>query len=634
MEAYCRRCGFWEQNHAADRGDPTCPRCQAGLWKRKGPSPSPANHFGVLVSAIFSFPGILFMVVYAVLAAMPLPIYGKALVSLLLFMGAVKMAYRAMSTEHGRIAFPSLDPRELAESSLVPVVVFSLVFMLLPAFLLHLALNPDTDRDVMRDRAEYTVPAVRGSHVKVGNPQDSSAEMVEETRDKPTEQHPQPLKKKSLLRRMDKVSWAALLGALALLLYSAMALVLFLRDNSTWSMFRVDVGLNVIGRDVGGYLVLAGMVVALNAVRFFTDLEPLHRSILLSIPVNAVKAVLTLVAYGVCGLYARQKARLLDVPCDDDDWIPMAEGPPSQNTDPEPIRPAPVAPRQKGVAPPGRDPLPSHPAPTPAPEEDEPPLVKGVATVPEAARHATVPMFSLPGGAPVPPLPAQNHGVMNVRGGLQPTDPPVAGSGSTGFAPGGIGQGPPHSMPPPSVNGPWSGHMPPATGAAPAWSGPVPPLQGQPPAFLPPAPGAWTKGTPHPSLNPPTWGNAPPPMSPAPGPWGPRTPPPAPLGTAPAGGPPGPWTGQSVPPPPGSMPYPAQPPRRTPPAPLPHPPVALDGGGWDDTLPPAWSSPPPTTPPRPPQPPPAAPVSVPVASPISPAVAPINPAAGPKRPPR
>ena len=118
------------------------------------------------------------------------------------------------------------------------------------------------------------------------------------------------------------------LGALVLglltLLWAPMALVLFLGTGSTLGMFLVPQGARIIAADLRGYVQLTTIVLAALAVRYGVEHSVAVVPFYLRVPLFALKAVALLLAWGCAGLYIRSIARQLDVPCDDDDWVPAS----------------------------------------------------------------------------------------------------------------------------------------------------------------------------------------------------------------------------------------------------------------------------------------------------------------------
>jgi hypothetical protein len=268
----CRRCGYLDDVEQAPAPGATCQTCGTGLFRKKTGTPRPSTHAGALLSSIFSGRGVAFLVVFAVIAGFA-AFSGRLLIltSVLLFLAATKLAVKAMLVEKGRIEFPEVSPEELFDvGALLPIAIYVIVFVWGPP-LLGLTLV-----------ASGEVPAVVAGSV-----------------------------------------------ALVLFLYSPMALVLHLRTKSSWGFFAVFPGIRLIARSPRAYLSLIGLVGSAMIARYAIDAASAvsfsSLSLLLFVALHAAKAVAVLMAFGLCGLYIRDQARVLDFPCDDDDWVPLAK---------------------------------------------------------------------------------------------------------------------------------------------------------------------------------------------------------------------------------------------------------------------------------------------------------------------
>jgi len=394
VEVHCKRCNHWNPNHGA-RQSHVCPGCEGGLSRRKGLPPSPSSHFKPLVAGILSLSGIILLAIYALMEAAPIARV-RALGAAILYVGAIKLAWRAMNTEKGVIRFPELDPRGfLSDSPLGAVLLYVLLFVWVPAGLVQVGASADMggyapeiptlsaeELEEEAEQAAWQKEVSAGRDVPLAHNEEEGEEAGEAAPERtPSVTAAEEREHKKLVEEMKvelqrkhvaevaaaKAARKKLLGAriglillaAVLLLYAAMALVLFLRSNTGWGMFDVRAAFHVIKLDPRGYFTLSAIIVGINAVRFVADLPIFHSSIFLVIPVGLVKGFLTLVAYGLCGLYVRQHARVLGIPCDEEDWEPFFVS----SAPATPAAPAARAPTAPAIA---RLPEPAPPPPSPA----------------------------------------------------------------------------------------------------------------------------------------------------------------------------------------------------------------------------------------------------------------------------
>jgi hypothetical protein len=456
------------------------------------------------------------VVVCTGMTAFPLPGYVRVVGTLLLYLTAVRLAWRAMAVEKGVIRFPDLDPRDFFEpSTLTPVVLYALLFVVAPVSLVQVGVG-----ELMAAKAPQAVTA--GSGESADGESDPAAwgtwadseegEGMEEPPPTTDAERrameaarglsageegpgarvratPRDGGKVTLAAKKRARTLAAVLFTLAtiLLLYSAMALVLFLQSNTFLGMFNVVAAWRALRADPGGYVLLAGVVVGINLATLAADAGAVRSSLVVAPAFFGVKTVLTLFVYGLGGLYVRQHARQLDLPVDDEDWEPFPSLPPTARPaagasagDGSRMHPQDVA--AAAAVPPG--PASSGPAPT------------WPTTPPPAPGYPAAPPPGPPSGAPWPAAP--------VAAPTWPTTPPPA-------------PGYPAAPPPgPPSGAPW----PAAPVAAPAWPTTPHPAPGHPATATPWA-ADLAPSTPTP------WSQAPAkagPPSPAPPPW-PPTPP-------------------------------------------------------------------------------------------------------------
>ncbi|MEW5855309.1 MAG: hypothetical protein AB2A00_41420, partial [Myxococcota bacterium] len=154
-------------------------------------------------------------------------------------------------------------------------------------------------------------------------PGDAQAQLkkAEEERERRKAEH--AVKVKAARKKAAVWRVVCVVAAVALLLYSALALILFLRSNSAWSMLALPAAFQLLRADPGGVMRITGLIVVANTVRFLADLPAVHSKFALAVPAAFLKGLATLAVYGLCGLYIRQNARVLSVRCDDDDWEPI-----------------------------------------------------------------------------------------------------------------------------------------------------------------------------------------------------------------------------------------------------------------------------------------------------------------------
>ena len=352
MEIYCRTCGHHEDLSRPLRPDEGCPVCDAGLWKRTGPPPSPATHFSSLLRAFVSLRGALFLAVFAVLAAIPIW-YAQRFAMLLLYVGALKLAMRAMHVKDDEIEFPEIDIGELLDfSAFVPVFVYVLLFVFVPSVAFGIAFSSEPDEPTpahAEARFVEEAPAFEGAE-EPSPFDDEMGEASDEPSDEPSigsEQQadvanvPDLPSGKREAEASGGVRGVALLVGLLALWFAPMALVLYLKAGTTWAMFAVPTGVQLMLTDKKGYLSLVGLWAAAGAA--YVGIHELLASIpfVVALPLTAMQGALVLTIYGLCGLYVRSRARGLGVPVDDDDWqlIPRRLAPSPEQAPPRP-RPA------------------------------------------------------------------------------------------------------------------------------------------------------------------------------------------------------------------------------------------------------------------------------------------------------
>lgn len=260
MDIWCKACGHKESLQRALRADEACPVCNAGICKRRGAPPSPASHARHLFAALLSMRGVMFIGAVAIFASVP-DWRARAIAAVMLTLGAIKLAMRAMKVERD-IEFPELSSDELFDfSAIIPAIAFSLTFLITPWVLVMFGLDAD-----------------------------------------------------------DTKQKAMLGGAAFLVAFAPMALVMYLRTGTAFALFFFPQGLAAIASDVKGYVGLCMFAVpALAGVVVLDSLSlPFYYAPLVQLP----RVALVLLTWGFCGLYVRSRAREFDVPCDDFDWTP------------------------------------------------------------------------------------------------------------------------------------------------------------------------------------------------------------------------------------------------------------------------------------------------------------------------
>jgi hypothetical protein len=105
-----------------------------------------------------------------------------------------------------------------------------------------------------------------------------------------------------------------------------MALLLYLRSNTAAGMFSLPAAIGLVTTDPRGSAFLSALVLVALGVRFalhaMTAGLGLVAALAMGFVLAPVEAALVLLAFGLCGLFVRSKARLLRVACDEDDWEP------------------------------------------------------------------------------------------------------------------------------------------------------------------------------------------------------------------------------------------------------------------------------------------------------------------------
>ena len=278
-EVWCRKCSTHGFLKRQPRDHETCPTCDAPLFKRREGSPTPWNHFGAVVRALFSFRGILFVAGYVAVVQVPHPVLRVA-AAVLLFLGATTFAARSASVGVDRhIDFPHINLDELLSiKAIVAMSIYVVVLVLGPLILMGSAVASLFASDFLGDNADLLPPVP----VAVG-------------------------------------------AAVLLVFWAPMALVLYLRTRSPLGFFLVPHGIRLIYHDLGGYAAMASLVIGAQAMLALAYVLNSFVPFFLGLGVTAVKAFLILGAYGIAGLYIREHARVLDFPVDDDDWVPVSE---------------------------------------------------------------------------------------------------------------------------------------------------------------------------------------------------------------------------------------------------------------------------------------------------------------------
>lgn len=309
MEIHCPSCKMRGETR---RPEPWCPACGKAVLRRQHRSPGPLTHFGQVALAILSLRGLFLIGLFTVFSMF---FRWWALLGYAgLFMAATRFSWRTMAFRRDEgIQFPELVDEDLwSFGKVLGALGYTALFLGGPLLLVW--------------------QAERSGHD----------------------------------------AWLVLAGLLVL--GAPMGLVLTLRAHSLFGVLDVPTGLRLVAHHPLSYLGLAvtffagiALPAAFDAaVARYTD--PGAVRVLLAIPGSkAVFAFSVLWVFGLCGLYVREHARFLDVPCDDDDWAPVlqvmrpteAPGPqrtptPRQGLSPLPLpadRPDPFAGRPLGPPP-------------------------------------------------------------------------------------------------------------------------------------------------------------------------------------------------------------------------------------------------------------------------------------------
>jgi len=428
VEVFCRQCQFWKDRPRGKSKLSICPRCGAPIATRVRPSPSPGTHYRLVFNSILSMRGVLFVIMFGICLLLGQLLWiMQTLAYVLLFVGAVRLAWRAMSITGGELEFPEVA----VDDTVVNVFVFSFIFIGVPLALLGLSIG------------QGPVPAGAGVPI-----------------------------------------------SLLLLAYAPLALVLMLKSNSVVGMLDLPTAIRVIRHDPGGYFFIGLMVLGSFGLTFLLttiwDAARFPASIAAYLLVVPGLGFTVPFAFGLCGLYVRSKARLFQVACDEEEWtrapIVAAAGAPGTSAAPTtgpaaapisvpPIAQAPIAPQQVAPPPVAQQPLAPPPVSGPAlgaiplvagqllSDQDEPPLVQGVLEV--APPTATSPSSPPLGATAAPP------GVAAPAGASPPAPPLVVPP----IAP----------APPPAATAP----PPPPSGAPPLSASPVAPAQVAPQPIAP-----------------------------------------------------------------------------------------------------------------------------------------------------
>jgi hypothetical protein len=255
-EVCCRGCG-----HAGvvQPGAPDCPTCGAGLFHRVSPPVTPLSHSGALLSAVFSLRGVMFAAVYAGLVLAPIP-FTNLIAYGLLCTAAVQLSWKAMLAKPYRVDFPEVGLDLLELRWMLPVIVFSVVFLIAPTLLLGAGIGMESD--------------------------------------------------------------AVVAGAVALYAFGPLGLLGYLRHGTTFGFFTPGTAWTLFLRDPAGLLgvALAFLGVIFGGIAIDTLLST---SLLGSAAGSAVWAIALLYAFGLCGLFLRKHSRALRLGLDDDEWAPI-----------------------------------------------------------------------------------------------------------------------------------------------------------------------------------------------------------------------------------------------------------------------------------------------------------------------
>lgn len=331
-EIYCKKCMHHEELGRAVRPDEACPACKAPHAQRRIGRVGPATHFPAVLRAIFSWRGCFFLAAFALIGTIPLGALAAASV-LLLYLGGLRLAINAMQMEKGTVSFPEVSPEELFDkSNLLPALVFVFVFVWAPPILLGYASTGVVTYDpaslLLAPQAPTTTAATAGESDKAV----SDALKSMGFSDPALQAQAQAMMKKELDDAREKLSApkepphldapriaAGCLGLL-LFLWAPMAIVLFLRNPATSTMFHLHAGAATLANDPLGYLVLSLFVLPSIAARFGADVLTAIGPFWMTPGILWIKGALVMFAWGLCGLYVRQRARAFDLPVDDADW--------------------------------------------------------------------------------------------------------------------------------------------------------------------------------------------------------------------------------------------------------------------------------------------------------------------------
>lgn len=262
MDHWCRKCG----ERGSSPRPTTCDNCGAGLWVRPKPPPSPGTHAVQVLSALYSFPAFLFAVVYVGFSIMPHYVL-NAMGGVMLLVASIKFARATMAMGPGGVRFPEVDVGEMFESRFVWLaLVYTVVFTIGPVALL-------------------TFSGVAEGGASAG----------------------------------------ALAGAVGLLFYAPMGLVLMLQSNSIVGLLSFHVGLRLIAHDFVGYLGLAGLYAVSQGLTWGARsmVDNMHGAawVVGLMASSTVYAFAMMFTFGVAGLFIRKHARAFDFPVDDADWV-------------------------------------------------------------------------------------------------------------------------------------------------------------------------------------------------------------------------------------------------------------------------------------------------------------------------
>jgi hypothetical protein len=420
VEIWCKTCGHYDEDIGRPiASDEKCPQCDAGVHRRVGRRIEPFRHFDELFRAIFSLNGIIFLAVFALFGSLPIGI-AQRIAIVLLTLASLKFAVHAMQVTRDKgVTFPELSLDDLFDlRALLPSILFTILFVWVPPFLVLVGLGltvyemssplptADMGMEVMdeelakMEQAQWE--AMQQQWLDDGSygappppPKDPAlAAALEETGyDEATDDGEEEQLQRHAGEVEPQASGGVSLGgvglmalALLLLLWAPMALVVYLRSGSTFGLFWLPAGIGIGRRDPRGYASLAVLVIGSIGAQVAANALIGALPFFIAPPIVAAKAVVVLLTWGLCGLYIRSNARLLNFPVDEDDWEPnvsmtvtMSQGG--------------VVHAESDSANPGF--ILTTPSPAPQELDDEPPLLTGT----------VLPLEEPPGQPAAPPDP-------------------------------------------------------------------------------------------------------------------------------------------------------------------------------------------------------------------------------------